>query len=53
MRSKKTKTRTADKFITNTGVNIWNTITSKLETNTSLNVFKKSLASFLINKHYD
>jgi hypothetical protein len=49
IRAKKTKTKIADKFITKTGVAIWNLISTKLETNTSLSIFKKFLSSFLID----
>ena len=49
LRTKKTKTKIADRFITKTGIAIWNWISSRLVTNTSLNVFKKSLSKYLID----
>ena len=46
------KTRIADKFITKTGVNLWNNFKSVLSTNCKLGTFKKKLKIHLTHNYF-
>ena len=51
LRAPRTKSRLASSFITTTGVNVWNQIGKKLNTDTKLGTFKRSLKKSLISQY--
>ena len=51
LRIPRVRTKLADNFVTKQGVLIWNEISGKFDTNTSLNVFKHNLKSYLISTY--
>ena len=51
LRVPKTNTTLADKFITKTGVKIWNTTIRNIDCNTTISIFKKNLIDYLITDY--
>ena len=51
LRIPRVKTTLADKFIRKTGVKFWNEIKENLDTEVSLQTFKKLLKKYLVNKY--
>ena len=53
LRTPKIKTTLAEKFITFTGVQIWNSIITKIDTSLKISTFKQHLITYLTSKYND